>query len=74
MSLIKGRERCLNYLRTENFEEHKFSELMSHLRILTVNVIEIFKKWRDYLNKSVKWMIDDVDYIVKLKTDIDFLG
>ncbi|CAD8094001.1 unnamed protein product [Paramecium primaurelia] len=73
MSLIKGRERCLNYLKTETFEEHKFSELLFHLRILTVNVIEQFKKWRDSLNRCVRWRIDEIDYLVKLRLDIDFL-
>ncbi|CAD8204563.1 unnamed protein product [Paramecium octaurelia] len=73
MSLVKGRERCLNYLKTETFEEHKFSELLFHLRILTVNVIEQFKKWRDSLNRCVRWRIDEVDYLVKLRGDIAFL-
>ncbi|CAD8090787.1 unnamed protein product [Paramecium sonneborni] len=73
MSLIKGRERCLNYLKQETFEEHKFSELLFHLRILTVNVIENFKKWRDSLNRCVRWRLDEIDYLQKLRGDIDFL-
>ncbi|CAD8200899.1 unnamed protein product [Paramecium pentaurelia] len=73
MSLIKGRERCLNFLKTETFEEHKFSELLFHLRILTVNVIEQFKKWRDSLNRCVRWRIDEIDYLVQLRGDLDFL-
>ncbi|CAD8070630.1 unnamed protein product [Paramecium sonneborni] len=73
MSLIKGRERCLNFLKLETFEEHKFSELLFHLRILTVNVIEQFKKWRDSLNRCVRWRLDEIDYLQKLRVDIDFL-
>lgn len=38
-TLIKGREKCLRFLR-EEFEENKFSELLSHLRLLSLNVLE----------------------------------
>ena len=74
MSLIKGREKCLLFLKNEAFEEHKFSELLFHLRILTVNVVEQFRKWRDGLHRSVRWRIEDQDYLHKLKTDTDFLA
>lgn len=58
MKIIKGREKCMNYLKSEFVESKKknepqleqISELLCHLRILTINTIEYYGKWKQQLN------------------------
>ncbi|KAM3127673.1 hypothetical protein pb186bvf_020216 [Paramecium bursaria] len=74
MKLIRGREKCLRFLQVEQFEDTKYSELIAHLRILTINVVEAFKKWRDQLDVSVRFRIGEQDYIEKLQQDTSILA
>ncbi len=98
MRAIKAREGCLSQLKlqertlqlSENKEEirNRASELLTHLRILSLNVVETLNKWREnlaynfllannaYIKQNAlffKYNFEGENYLMKLCKDLDFL-
>ena len=99
MRAVKAREGCLSQLKlqektlqlSENKEEikNRASELLTHLRILSLNVVETINKWKENLSYSFllannayikqnalffKYIFEGENYLMRLCKDLDFLA
>ncbi|EAS06719.3 hypothetical protein TTHERM_00688590 (macronuclear) [Tetrahymena thermophila SB210] len=93
---LRARQQCLKTIREyilqeqenqQNLSEqsqHKFGELIVHLRILTLNIVESILRWRDYLSQlssisskqkmqNLKFLFQGENYLLTLQNDYSFI-
>ncbi|KAL4435790.1 hypothetical protein ABPG74_015758 [Tetrahymena malaccensis] len=93
---LRARQQCIKTIREyilqeqenqQNLSEssqHKFGELIVHLRILTLNIVESILRWRDYLSQllsvsskqkmqNIKFLFQGENYLLTLQNDYSFI-
>ncbi|CAD8170736.1 unnamed protein product [Paramecium pentaurelia] len=94
MQAVESREKCLAFLinHIQQFQDYpgdeqllqKSAELITHLRILSINVVEQILGWRQYLMKflvnihshesiSLPYLYLRENYLIKMRKDIQYI-